>query len=312
MMTQTCLRCGSREADAVARGTDRLYGTTAETFSVVRCRECAMLRLFPQPAPETLARYYPADYWFDPTENRSSQLADRYRRVVLRDHLTFVTRAYRSTGDCGPLLDVGCGGGLLPGMLRQRGLPAMGLDSSPKACSIAWQRHRVPALTADLAHHPFAPGSFALVSLFHVLEHLPDPRSYLAAARELLVPNGRLVVQVPNADSWQFRLLGPRWNGLDIPRHLNNFRSSDLRSILEECGFAVTRVKHFSLRDNPAGLATSLAPQLDPMARRIRGMQSGFLQNAAYFALALAAFPFAAAEAAFGHGSTVMMEARLR
>ena len=120
------------------------------------------------------------------------------------------------------------------------------------------------------------------------------------------------MVQVPNAASWQFRVLGERWNGLDIPRHLQDFRPEDLRDMIERSGFEVMRVKHFSWRDNPAGLATSLVPSLDPMARRIRRLPSGFLHLAGYFALVAASVPFALLEAAFGHGSSVMMEARRR
>jgi SAM-dependent methyltransferase len=96
--------------------------------------------------------------------------------------------------------------------------------------------------------------------MFHVLEHVPDPRAYLVAARDLLAPDGRLVVQVPNAASWQFRLLGRRWSGVDVPRHLYDFRDRDVGRLLEECGMAVVRHKYFSLRDNPAGLASSVAP----------------------------------------------------
>ena len=125
-------------------------------------------------------------------------------------------------------------------------------------------------MCGTLAQAPFAPGSCAAVTMFHVLEHLYDPASYLRAAHELLAPDGRLIVQVPNAACWQFLLLGERWNGIDVPRHLTDFRASDLDRLLESCGFEVLRHKHFSLRDNPAGLATSLAPKLDPMARRIR------------------------------------------
>ena len=76
------------------------------------------------------------------------------------------------------------------------------------------------------------------------------------------------------------------------------------------------RRKYFSLRDNPAGLASSLAPALDPMARRVRGVpESGGVRLAkdlAYVAIVVAALPFALAEAAFGAGSTVMIEARPR
>jgi SAM-dependent methyltransferase len=205
---------------------------------------------------------------------------------------------------------------LFLGMMRRRGLRVVGLDFSREAAGIAWRRQRVPALAGDLEHAPLRAGSFAGVTMFHVMEHLYNPRAYLAAARELLAPDGRLVVQVPNADSWQARLLGRAWNGADIPRHLTDFRGSDLEKTIESAGFEVLRRKHFSLRDNPAGLASSLAPSLDPMARRVRRVaESGgarLAKDLAYFALVVASLPFAAAEAACGAGATVMIEARKR
>src|ERR1035438_5846788 len=144
------------------------------------------------------------------------------------------------------------------------------LDGPRAAAGIAWRRQRVPALAGDLERAPLRAGSFAGLTMFHVMEHLYDPRAYLAAARELLAPDGRLVVQAPNAASWQARLLGRAWNGADIPRHLTDFRGGDLEKMVESAGFEVLRRKYFSLRDNPAGLASSLAPSLDPMARRVR------------------------------------------
>jgi SAM-dependent methyltransferase len=152
--------------------------------------------------------------------------------------------------------------------------------------------------------------------MFHVLEHLPDPRPYLETARDLLAPGGRLIVQVPNAASWQFRLFGRYWNGIDVPRHLHDFRAVDVRRLLESIGFELLREKHFSLRDNPAGLATTLAPALDPMARRVRGVAEGpgkrLAKDLIYFALVVAALPFTVAEAACGAGATVMLDARKR
>ncbi len=309
---EDCLRCGSTEAVILLEGTDRLYHTTTARFQVARCRVCGLARLSPRPEPAQLDRFYPGNYWFDPAEDTASRWAERYRRLVLQDHVNFVVEAHRNASGSGPVLDVGCGGGLLPGMLRERGLPAMGLDSSQQACKIAWRRHHVPALQADLTNAPFPSESFSLITLFHVLEHLPDPGAYLDAARELLTPHGHLVVQVPNMDCWQFRLLGQRWNGLDIPRHLTDFRGADVGFFLEKHGFEVVRRKHFSLRDNPAGLATSLAPSLDPMARRIKGKPASLFHNAAYLALTAAALPFALLEAACGHGSSIMLEARKR
>jgi SAM-dependent methyltransferase len=147
-----------------------------------------------------------------------------------------------------------------------------------------------------------------------VLEHLYNPRAYLESARELLRPNGRLIVQVPNAASWQFQLLGPRWNGVDVPRHLTDFRARDLEALLSAAGFEVLRRKYFSWRDNPAGLASSLAPVLDPMARRVRGLRETplgkLLRDLVYFALLVGAVPFTLLEAACHAGSTIMIEAR--
>jgi len=214
----------------------------------------------------------------------------------------------------GPLLDVGCGGGLFLGMMRERGFRVLGLDSSSQAASLAWRRHRAPAVCARLEQAPFPASSVAGLTMFHVLEHLYDPRAYLAAARSLLAPGGRLVVQVPNAASWQARLLRGSWNGMDVPRHLFDFRDRDMEKLLQSSGFEVVRRKYFSLRDNPAGLASSLAPSFDPMARRVRGIAESparrLATDFAYLALVAASLPFTALEAAFRAGSTVMIEAR--
>ena len=308
--------CGSGDATALFHGSDRLYHTTTKQFRVVRCDACGLQRLDPKPPPEELGRYYPDNYWFAPDQSAASRLEEAYRRVVLRDHVQFVAQALADSTARGPLLDVGCGGGLFLGMMRERGLRVVGLDNSREAAGVAWRRQQVPALTGDLERAPLRSGSFAGLTMFHVMEHLYDPGAYLCAARALLAPDGRLVVQVPNAASWQARLLGQAWNGADIPRHLTDFRARDLEKMMEGAGFEVLRRKYFSLRDNPAGLASSLAPSLDPMARRVRRVaESGGVRLAkdlTYLAMVVASLPFAVAEAACGAGSTVMIEARPR
>jgi SAM-dependent methyltransferase len=310
----TCLVCGHAGFRSLFAATDRLYGATEREFQLVACQACGLMRLAPQPPPEELSLYYPKNYWYAPDASLAARLEESYRRLVLRDHVRFVSRALVECGETGPLLDVGCGGALLPRMLRERGFPAMGLDSSPEAAAIAWNTNGVPVVCGDLEHAPLRSGLCAAISMFHVLEHLYNPRAYLESARELLRPNGRLIVQVPNAASWQFQLLGPRWNGVDVPRHLTDFRARDLEALLSAAGFEVLRRKYFSWRDNPAGLASSLAPALDPMARRVRGLRETplgkLLRDLVYFALLVGAVPFTLLEAACHAGSTIMIEAR--
>ncbi len=313
-MPSHCPACEGVEFQLLFTASDRLYHTTAERFQVVECKQCRLMQLAPQPAPDELKKYYPGNYWFMPESSAASRLEELYRRIALSDHVRFVERALRESEESGPVLDVGCGGGLFLGMMRERGARVVGLDFSIDAARAAWISNKVPAACSVLSSAPLRPESCAAVTMFHVLEHLYDPRCYLRAAHELLRPDGRLIIQVPNAGCWQFLLLGASWNGVDVPRHLYNFRPPDLERLLDSTGFEVLRRKYFSLRDNPAGLATSLAPSLDPMARRIREAPETQWQRLAkdllYFAVVVAALPFTIAEAACRAGSTIMIEAR--
>ncbi|MEO8098427.1 MAG: class I SAM-dependent methyltransferase [Acidobacteriota bacterium] len=299
--------------------TDRLFGTTNEVFHVVECRGCGLIRLNPQPSPNVLHQYYPESYWFNPDQTNTGQLEQLYRRFVMLDKLLFVERAVLDSEQAGLILDVGCGGGLFLELLAERGHTAsagklLGLDFSLDAAGAAWRRAHIPALCGTLTSAPLPAGSCAAITMFHVLEHLYDPASYLHAAHGLLAPDGRLVVQVPNAACWQFLLFGERWNGIDVPRHLIDFRASDLDKLLDTCGFEVLRHKHFSMRDNPAGMATSIAPRLDPMARKLRRVRESegqrFWKNVAYLGLTVASIPFTLLEAVCHAGSTIMVEAR--
>lgn len=309
-----CPACQAAEFQVRFEAGDRLYRTTGRRFRVVECQRCRLLRLEPRPTPAELRRCYPERYWFEPDPTTAGRLEEAYRRFVLGDHVSFVKRALEDAQESGPVLDVGCGGGLFLRLLREQGSSVLGLDHSLQAASVAWHANAVPAICGELEDAPLGASSCAAITMFHVLEHLDHPVEYLGAARELLRPRGRLIVQTPNAACWQFRLLGRAWSGLDVPRHLFDFRSSDLERLLESSGFTVLRRKYFSWRDNPASLASSLAPILDPMGRRTRRVVEStaarIAKDLAYFALVAAAVPFTLMEAAAGAGATVMIEAR--
>ena len=152
-----CPRCGGNKPNGVvARGSDRLYGTTTEMFEVVRCAGCGLFQLDPRPSANELSRFYPKGYWFDTNQSQLGRMAEAYRRIGAPGPywLCFAILGERRWR-CGPILDVGCGGGLVAGMLRERGVRAMGLDYSPEACRIAWEQHRVPAVTGNFPQPHF-------------------------------------------------------------------------------------------------------------------------------------------------------------
>jgi SAM-dependent methyltransferase len=290
---------------------DRLHHTSDDLFRLVECRGCGLLRLDPRPDHATLSKYYPDRYWVSGQTRRG--LAGVYRRLVLRDHLRFVRKTIKRTGlKRARVLDVGCGAGDLLAGLRARNHRGVGLDISAPALRSAAELG-VPGARADYKSPPFADGSFDVVTMFHLLEHVPEPEAALQAAWKALVAGGCLVVQVPNADSLQFGLLGRYWSGLDVPRHLYNYRRQDLELMLERNGFLVQRRKFFSWRDNAPALATSLAPWLDPVARRVRRPNRAWplrlMGDLLYFGLTLACLPAAIFEAILRRGATLMVAA---
>jgi len=275
-------------------------------YSLVECQGCGLVRLSPRPTPEQIAGFYAKNYWY-----AGGRMQELYRRIVLRDHVRFAAQALPGKGK---VLDVGCGGGLFLRMMKERGYDVLGLDFSAEAARVAQEQHGVRVLVGDLTSSGIASSSCDLVTMYHVVEHLPDPALYLRAAGDLLRPGGALIVQVPDRDCWEASLLGIHWTGLDVPRHLHVFRTSDLCRLVRSCGFEVVREKHFSLRDHPAGLATGVAPSLDPVVRAIRKTDAnpatGLVKDLLYLGLTATALPFTLIEAMLGKGSSVTIEAR--
>lgn len=299
---------------------DRLFRTTDERFDLHVCADCDTPFLEPMPPLERQARYYPDDYWMGPADGERpsapSGLLEAYRRFVLRDHVRFVRRAVdaqRARGLTPAVLDVGCGDG---SFLAALGEPSCcGMDLSLPALR-AVRARGLRAVRGMLTECPLRPGSFTLVTAFHFLEHVHPVEPILAAMRELLAPGGEIVLQVPNARSWQARLLGRSWAGFDVPRHLVDYTDRTLVRVLQGAGFEVLAQNQHCLRDNPTTLANSLVPGLYPPARRSRGGRgrgaAALGADLAYLATTLLCTPFAMLESACGRGASVMVHARPR
>jgi 2-polyprenyl-3-methyl-5-hydroxy-6-metoxy-1,4-benzoquinol methylase len=297
-------------------GSDVLFEATTKTFSLSGCSVCGCLFIDPLPGDAEIGSFYPTQYWWKASSGILKSLEGAYRKMALRDHVSFISSA--AHGSAPQLLDVGCGSGTLLGLLKQRGFQVRGFDSSAEAAQIAKSESDVDVIVGSrLQDAGFQDESFDLVTLFHVMEHVTDPRAVLSEVRRILRPSGRLVLQVPNIESWQFRLFGVRWYGLDVPRHVINYSSQAMQRLLAESGFRVRRTRHFNLRDNAPALASSLFPSLDPVSRAVRQRRRNAVEPAAlswvkhaiYLGVVIAAQPVAVAEAAAGKGATIMIEA---
>jgi SAM-dependent methyltransferase len=240
-----CPVCGGQSA----RPTFAVEGLESRLLT---CVGCGLGRLLPQPDPDQLRSFYPPEYYGD-AGAKFSTLAELLVRVVAARRARFLCRGL-SPG--ARVLDVGCGRGVLLSELADRGLEVHGLEVSEAAVVGADPRTRI-RIAWRLAEAGYPSDWFDRVVLWHVLEHLPDPRETLDEIRRILKPGGRVVVAVPNFSSLQARWAGPDWFHLDLPRHLFHFPLPALRRLLTDCGFRCVSEHHFSLRQNPFGWVQS-------------------------------------------------------
>lgn len=236
-----CGSAGGRERHTVP---DLLYGVPGR-FRYVACDRCGMMRLSPRPAADSIGDAYPPGY-----EPYRKAIKDQTANPALRwlRHRQLRTRCDQVTSlaASGTLLDVGCSTGLFLNEMRCHGQWELyGVEPSADAALYARARFGLDVRQGRLEDAAFGDVRFDFITLWDVLEHLPDPGAAVERMRDLLAPGGRIILSVPNLDSVDARLFGPWWTGIDPPRHLSVFRPRDLSRLLTERGLRVERMYCF-------------------------------------------------------------------
>jgi SAM-dependent methyltransferase len=174
------------------------------------------------------------------------------------------------------VLDVGCGNGGFLVQMKQMGFVVEGTEWSAQSAARVANEAGITIHVGDLLSLNLPEQSFDLITLWHVFEHLRDPHSTLQAIHRLLKPGGRLIMSMPNAESWQARRFGPHWFHHDPPRHLFAFGVQSLKNLLERDGFEIERISRWSLEQNPYGFVQSWlnARGYHDAACRIKGLHA--------------------------------------
>ena len=217
------------------------------TRLLLRCAACGTARTAGEPAPEAHATGA-----YAPGAPRGARAAAPLLRAFDRRRLELLAEIATPPG---PLLDVGAGKGRFVAYARERGWDARGIEPSPRSTA----PHVAAVALEDAA---FA--DLGAVTLWHVLEHVEDPHAALRRIHGWLHPGGALLVGVPDLDSLQARVGGPRWYHLDLPRHRTHFTARGLQILLARAGFTVARAEHRLLEHNPFGLWQSAVSRVTP------------------------------------------------
>lgn len=248
-----CDLCGAIRARELYTAKDRLRNSE-QVFRIAECLGCGVLRTLPEMTERELSLYYPRDYWGGDEPEfdwiRSSQ----------REKTDFISACELKGGD---ILDVGCGSGFFLRALDQNRWRCFGVETGEAAAAAASRAlGEGHVFTGTLIESACADAAFDVVTFWSALEHTNEPRENLVEARRIIKEGGSLIVQVPNAASYQARMFGGDWFALDVPRHRYHFTLQTLNALLIETGFKLYRTTLFSKAHNAHALRQSLKSRL--------------------------------------------------
>ncbi len=218
-----CNICSSPESTPV---------TVQNTCALVRCVDCGFVYVNPRPADSAYKDLY-VDYLPDRMDDPFAW--KRYMAEVFTKTADMIETARPEKGSS---LDIGCGFGFFVEEMKERGWKASGIDISAKAVGFASDRG-LDVRLGSIDAPGVAEGSFDAITMFYVLEHLPDPLASLKKVRSLLKPGGVLVIRIPHTTPIVrlLTIIGIKNNLYDPPFHLSDFSPACTRKILEKAGF---------------------------------------------------------------------------
>lgn len=247
----TCPACDGQEWRAFLLAADIYNGVR---YRILRCRTCGLAQTEDEEQASSPESYV---YRGSPDAGRRFGPMQWVLRVFRRKRLKGLPAK-----EVGRALDVGCGDGSFLGALAQHGWDVYGTELSASIAATARERLGDRIRVGGIGEAGFSPNSFDLVTFWHVLEHLEDPGYALAEAGRLLKPDGRIVVAVPNINSWQAGWFTDEWLHLDVPRHRWHFSPETLGALATRCGLHVESVRYFSFEYGPFAILQGVATKL--------------------------------------------------
>ncbi len=277
-----CNNCGHTNPRRLYTERYRVEETQVE-LGIGRCRHCGLVYVSPRLTLQAINHVYGAD--------AEATISHNYCWNGVGDGFRFqgIIGRLKETQPEGHLLDIGCGAGQFLAEAKRTGnWKVVGLEPNARAAEHARQAAGCTVHNTPLGETPLEPGSFDVITMFGVLEHLHDPRGVLQHVCRLLQPGGALAVYVPNFHYLRLkdtgllsRLRTGRWSNLHPQEHLFQYTPRSIRRMLENTGFQCLRLDIGRPFLNSGGIrrAAKLAAfHLAWSAKRLSGIHLGGIE----------------------------------
>lgn len=219
------------------------YTVSHEQFAIVQCDSCDFYFTNPRPEPQALPKYYESEDYIS-HQNKSNNLINTVyrfaRSYTLKQKLKLVQH-YKSGGK---LLDIGCGTGHFLKTCQSGGFEVQGIEPSSTARQQAVDQNLT--VFEDISSIPDS-STFDVITMWHVLEHIPNLNEFLQHVHHLLSSNGTLIVAVPNIESFDQKLYQQNWAAYDVPRHLYHFSQKTMQALMKKHSFKLINTSPMKL-----------------------------------------------------------------
>ena len=234
---KVCPVCGGTHIEPAMTCID--HYASGEAFPLCRCRDCGFLFTQDFPVEAEIGRYYETPDYISHSDTKKGLMNRVYhwvRSYMLGRKARLVAReAHRKTGR---LLDIGTGTGYFADAMKRRGWDVEAVEKNAQARGFAKEHFRLE-VRPDTELQDFAPGSFDVITLWHVMEHLEHLNETWDILDNLLAERGVLIVAVPNCSSYDAKKYGAQWAAYDVPRHLWHFSPATIRQLGAKHGFVL-------------------------------------------------------------------------
>ncbi len=203
-----------------------------EEFSIWQCKNCKLSFTNPRPENERLGKYYESrDYLSHDTKNSGAigKLYQFLRKINIKQKYKIVSGL---TG-IGEILDIGCGTGELLSYFQEHKWECLGIEPNVSARDFA-RTHYHLKVVEEPELQKLSAASYDIISMWHVLEHVPDVNARIVEIKRILKKEGFLIIALPNITSWDAVLYRDYWAGLDVPRHLYHFSPQAFRNLAKQ------------------------------------------------------------------------------
>lgn len=218
------------------------YSVSGEIFELIQNSTYGYLETTPQPKKEKLSEYYNSEDYISHTDSKRNLFEKVYhwvRELALKKKLILINSFHLESKN---LLDVGCGTGDFLIAAKKNGWSVFGIEPNKQARIIANSKAPNSVFETEKLS-AFKEASFDVITLWHVLEHLPQLENQIKNFKKLLKPNGVLIVAVPNFKSYDAKYYKEFWAAYDVPRHLWHFNRSSVSSLFSKMKMQVVKIK---------------------------------------------------------------------